>query len=82
MADTLIVQFGADDEAVSEAIKTAFDRDAEFVEVKNFDAGVGYYIQAIVPAVPAAAQILLAYFTRVRNPKLPPRLVLTKASDM
>jgi hypothetical protein len=82
MADTLIVQFGANDKAVAEAIKAAFGTGAEFVDVKNFDAGVGDYIQAIVPAIPAAAQILVAYFTRPRTPKLPGRVVVTKDGDI
>jgi hypothetical protein len=82
MSDYLIVQFDKDDQELRTAIRDAFDDSAEFIESKNFDAGLSDYVQAIIPLVPAATQILVSYFSNPRAPKQSKRLVVTRHGEM
>ncbi|MFF5293013.1 hypothetical protein [Paractinoplanes globisporus] len=82
MSEVIIVQFEKHDEELTAAIREAFGEQAEFIEAKRFDAGFGEYVQALLPVVPAVAPLLVAYFTRIREPKAPKRVIVTSTGDM
>jgi hypothetical protein len=79
MSDVIMVQFDKGDEDVAAAIREAFATQVEFIEVKNFDGGVAEYVQALLPVVPAVAQVLMSYFTRPGHPR---RVIVTSEGDM
>jgi hypothetical protein len=78
----IIVQFDKRDEELTAAIQGVFGHQAEFVEAKKFDAGLGEYVQALLPVVPAVAPLLIEFFTRVREPRARKRVIVTSDGDM
>jgi ABC-type Na+ efflux pump permease subunit len=76
--DSFLVQFDETDQELINAIRAEFGTQAEFLQVKNFDAAVSDVVQVALPLIPSAIGFLKTYFAKRQTAQAARRVVVTK----